>query len=51
MNVLQRLILRDHPDYDFEQYHFRAGDMVKSLDGDYSLWIILHASMLRHSRW
>lgn len=33
MNVLQRLILRDHPDYDFEQYHFRAGDMVKSLDG------------------
>lgn len=54
MNVIQKLILRDHPDYDFEQYHFQAGDVVRSLDGgvfivDYSACDCVEAFPLKRT--
>lgn len=33
MNVIQKLIMNQCPDYDFSRYRFREGDMVETLDG------------------
>lgn len=33
MNVLKRLILSKCPDYDFDRYRFKFGDIVETLDG------------------
>lgn len=33
MNTIQKLILKKCPEYDFNQYHFKFGDVVESKDG------------------
>ena len=33
MNTLRKLILKKHPDYDFDRYSFQPGDCVETLDG------------------
>ncbi|WP_289751762.1 hypothetical protein [Bacteroides acidifaciens] len=33
MDILRNLILNKYPDYDFDRYHFKSGDIVRTLDG------------------
>lgn len=33
MNMIQKLILKEHPNYDFTRYRYQAGDIVRTLDG------------------
>lgn len=33
MDILRKLILHECPDYDFDRYHFKSGDIVRTLDG------------------
>lgn len=33
MNIIQKAILAEYPDYDFNRYRFKAGDYVTTLDG------------------
>lgn len=32
-DLIEKLILKKHPNYDFERYRFKAGDIVETLDG------------------
>lgn len=33
MNLMQKVILKEHPNYDPNRYRFKAGDFVTTLDG------------------
>lgn len=33
MDVIRKLILNKYPDYDFDRYRFKSGDIVRTLDG------------------
>lgn len=32
MDILRKLIKREHPDYDFDRHHFSSGDILVTLD-------------------
>lgn len=33
VNIIRNLILKSNPDYDFNRYRFKPGDIVRTLDG------------------
>lgn len=49
MNYIQKLILRDHPDYDINRHHFDAGDIVR-LD-DNSIIVVEYSAIEYVQAW
>lgn len=54
LKIIQKLILEECPDYDFNRYRFENGDIVKTLDGavicvEYSMLDCVKASPIKRS--
>lgn len=43
MTIIEKAILAKYPDYDFDRYRFRAGDIVQSNDG--AVIIVIESSL------